>query len=89
MRREYPNGFVRALRWAATMSDDADELLDAADEIERLREALKTAKDLAEYWINRECTVNYSQQEYNSWLALGHQSRAMGEIRAALDKKEE
>jgi hypothetical protein len=40
MRREYPNGFVRALRWAARSSAEADELLDAADEIERLREAL-------------------------------------------------
>lgn len=37
MRREYRNGLVRALRWAANFSSDSDELLDAADEIERLR----------------------------------------------------
>ena len=42
MRREYRNGLVRALRWAAKSSSDPEELLDAADEIERLREAART-----------------------------------------------
>ena len=64
-------------------------VIDTKDaDIERLREALKAAKDLAEYWINRECTLNYSEQDYTAWLALGHQSRSMEKIRAALAGEE-
>ena len=50
MRREYPNGLVRALRWAAKSSSDSDELLDAADEIERLKALVKSA--YKEGWLS-------------------------------------
>jgi hypothetical protein len=49
-----------------------------------LREALKTAKDLAEYWINRTDTCGMGKTDYELWLATGHQSASMAKINEAL-----
>lgn len=34
------------------------------------------------YWINRERREGMSKQDYDTWMALGNDSRAMRELRA-------
>jgi hypothetical protein len=48
VRREYPNGIVKALRYAVGSRYDFfdRELLDAADEIERLKAELRSQYEL-------------------------------------------
>lgn len=64
-----------------------DKLGEQEAELVRMREALKKSIDLAEFWINREDTRDYSEGAYRTWLALGHQSKTMMEIKAALAGK--
>ena len=49
-----------------------------------LEAALRTAKELADFWINQSSKPGMTETEYSVWLALGHQSKAMDAIRVAL-----
>jgi uncharacterized protein (DUF3084 family) len=54
-----------------------------------LEAALQAMKEMAEYWINLQlgnmkAEGVISKERYNTWLALGHQSKAMSLTRAAL-----
>lgn len=72
---------------SATPSEDA--------EIARLNrnpipvELLEIVRDTLEYWINRVDTRGMSKADYNSWLALGHHSKAMTALRALLGKEDD
>jgi len=44
------------------------------DELSTLVERLK---DLSEYWIDQARHHKPSKQEYETWLALGHHSKAL------------
>lgn len=48
-------------------------------------ELLERVKGTLEYWISRTDTRGMSESDYKSWLALGHQSKAMTELRALLE----
>jgi hypothetical protein len=54
-----------------------------------LEAALQAMKEMAEYWINLQlgnmkAEGVISKERYDTWLALGHQSKAMNLTRAAL-----
>jgi hypothetical protein len=50
--------------------------------------AIKPMIDLAEFWINHHQNRHMSEQEFKVWLALGHESNAMLNARAAIKKAE-
>ena len=54
-----------------------------------LLEALKPMIDLAEFWINHRQERRVSEEQYNVWIALGHESTAMLKARAAIKAVEE
>jgi hypothetical protein len=54
-----------------------------------LLEALKPMIDHAEFWINHHQKRHMSEQEFKLWLALGHESSAMLNARAAIKMVEE
>jgi hypothetical protein len=54
-----------------------------------LLEALKLMIDHAEFWINHHQKRHMSEQEFKVWLALGHESNAMLNARAAIKAVEE
>ena len=56
--------------------------------IEELREALRRALDLSQYWFGREDRRDYSETDYRAWLALGYMSNAYTNGRAVLAKAE-
>ena len=90
MRREYPNGLVRALRWAAKSSSDSDELLDAADEIERLREALGIIERWEDFPESERTWEDGTPMSYGAAFGSNGQRDYMrGIARAALAGKEE
>ena len=72
---------------------------DAAAELRRLAaveaqrdvllEAIKPLIDLAEFWINHRQKGHMGEQEFKVWLALGHESNAMLNARAAIKAVEE
>lgn len=47
-------------------------------------EDLTNIKDTLEYWINKGSKQGMSEFEYNSWLALGHHSLAMKQLKKAM-----
>ena len=53
-----------------------------------LLEAIKPMIDLAEFWINHGQKGHMCEQEFKVWLALGHESDAMRNARAAIAKAE-
>lgn len=66
----------------------AHEASRAADKarIAELLGLLRDAKELAAFWINSGSKPGMTKTEYDVWLALGHQSKAMNAIRATLAK---
>ena len=54
-----------------------------------LLEALRGMIDHAEFWINHHQKRHMSEQDFKVWLALGHESNAMLNARAAIKKVEE
>ena len=53
-----------------------------------LLEAIKPMIDLAEVWINHGQKGHMCEQEFKVWLALGHESDAMRNARAAIKQAE-
>ena len=70
------------------MNDDGTcpycSIFELEQQLAELRETLKVAKDLAEFWINRTDTRGMGETDYEIWLAIGHHSKSMGKINAAL-----
>lgn len=54
-----------------------------------LRGIVASLIDLAEFWINRNDRRTMSEQEYATWLRLGHRSNAMQRAKAAIDAERE
>jgi hypothetical protein len=68
MRAEYP----------VTTTDAAKMAWDARQgDIDDLRHSLRAMIDLAEYWISRELKPDMSREDYESWLSLGYNSKAL------------
>ncbi len=57
-------------------------------EVEALRQCLKNALDLAEFWILREDRRAMSESEFQTWRNLGYQSNAFLNGRSALRGKD-
>jgi hypothetical protein len=73
MRREYPNGMLKALRYAAINNDLESELFDAADEIERLQNELKELKRYTTKLILESDDYGKFIDWYNNNVAGGEQ----------------
>ena len=85
-----------ATEWSARVhagqQEDADTITSLTAKAERLRAALEKMKEMAEYWINLQLGNMktegvISKERYDTWLALGHQSKAMSLARAALTQE--
>jgi hypothetical protein len=48
---------------------------------------LKALEDTLDFWINSADTRSMSEQEYKTWLALGHQSKTARRLRAIIEDK--
>jgi hypothetical protein len=70
--------------WVYNMADEIDR---SRAEVAQLRALLRNMVELAEFWINREDRRQFSEHEYRTWRALGHDSSAMKAARAALAKE--
>ena len=93
------NGRLTALRhgepWGRDLVGDTlvywmlCEVDDLRAQRDALLEALKPMIDLAEFWINHRQERRVSEEQYNVWIALGHESSAMLKARAAIKAVEE
>lgn len=77
--KEKPNTFEVAIFYTAPQQVVED----------RKTQIIKGLVDRLEYWINREDTRSYTREEYNAWLALGHNSTAMRDAKALLSAGKE
>lgn len=92
-QRDYVDGTVE--RWAA----DASRIVMCVNAMQGMRdmrpgdvkmmvEALTELIYTAEYWINTAGKPGMSEQEYRTWLTLGHQSKGMRLAKKALQELE-
>lgn len=51
-------------------------------------EDLKDLEDALAFWINSADTRSMSEQEYKTWLVLGHKSKTTRRLRAIIEDKE-
>jgi hypothetical protein len=75
--------------YPAIMEQAADTITRLTARVAELEAALLEMKEMAEYWINLQignmkAEGDISEERYNTWLALGHHSKAMSLTRAAL-----
>lgn len=83
--RDVDSGFEGCSIEHTKAEREAADALDAKDaRIAELEGALRGLIDTAEYWIDREDRRGMSETQYNAWLALGHNSKAMKRAREAL-----
>ena len=73
------------------LSERMVDLAKAEAQRDALLEAIKPMIDLAEFWSNHHQNQkrHMSEQDFKVWLALGHESNAMLNARAAIKAVEE
>jgi hypothetical protein len=73
-----------------TCGPKADEITRLTARVVELEGALREMKEMTEYWIGLGMPEKgASKERYDTWLALGHHSKAMSLSRAALTQPAE